>query len=187
LKPNLVVSLACAQYKTLVLLADGNIYEFPRGGLPRRLEMPERASGQVVKIAAGKSHFVAITSHMAWNVYTWGSSSEVSKEILGREIWKDRPESSAQTPAVVQDLPGRVSQYLPCPRCPELSNLTKNVNRSLMWFVEHHLPFVKVPLVIFGHLVLEIVLLVPKFKVILVVWLVEYYFLPFYNRHQIYT
>lgn len=108
LRPRLVLGLACAQNRTIILLADGNIYEFPRNGLPRPLDLPKRAVGQVLKIAAGKHHFVALTNHMAWNVYTWGTS-EATSDLLGRTISRDQPELAQSFPSVVEHLPGRVS------------------------------------------------------------------------------
>ena len=105
LRPKLVVSIACAREKTVVLLGDGNVYEFPKSSLPRLIDLPNRAKGRVEQIAAGDFHFVALTNHLIWNVYTWGTANAEGQ--LGRIDPRGNDESF-HIPGIVKDLPGKV-------------------------------------------------------------------------------
>ena len=105
LRPKLVLNIGCARDKACMLLADGNVYEFPRGSLPRLVVMPERAQGRITQLAAGDSHFVALSNHLVWNVYTWGTSMTVPSGLLGRDVNGDE---SGLVPGVVKDIPARV-------------------------------------------------------------------------------
>jgi len=108
--PRLVKTLACGRERALMLLADGRVYQFPNRALPREVEFPPRAEGRVVKLAAGNAHFVALTDHLVWNVYSWGYSTQVvnaaSEELLGRRL---RSAKDARVPGVVPDISARVS------------------------------------------------------------------------------
>ena len=109
LHPKVVLGIACAKEKTTILLADGNVYDFPRNSLPRLAQFPDRARGRIVQIAAGESHFVALTDHLVWNMYTWSATGgSITEGVLGRRCKTDE---SARTPDVVKDMPGRVSFF----------------------------------------------------------------------------
>ena len=106
LRPKIVLWIACSKYKAVMLLADGCVYEFPRNSPPSPIKLPDRAVGKVQKVAAGEEHFVAITDHLSWNLYTWGSSNAEGQ--LGRETFS---EDSIKFPQVVKFLPTKVSGF----------------------------------------------------------------------------
>ena len=110
LRPKVVINIACAKEKAIVLLADGNVYDFPKNSKPRLVDFPERARGRIKQITAGECHFVAITDHLVWNVYSWSATnSQIPDGLLGR-YGKGEDEESIRIPAVVKDIPGRVSR-----------------------------------------------------------------------------
>ena len=121
LAPRIVLNIACAREKTCILLADGNAYDFPRNSLPRLVTFPSRAQGRVEQLQAGDTHFVAITNHLVWNVYTWGSTNgegQLGRDVVtssssatNEEDGDDDESESIKYPGVVKQLPGRVSFF----------------------------------------------------------------------------
>jgi hypothetical protein len=112
LRPKIVLNLACAKDKCCMLLADGIVYDFPKNSVPRQIDMPMRAMGQIEQLHAGETHFVAISKHLVWNVYTWGSTN--SEGQLGRDIDSSvmdedtQRKESVNYPGIVKDICARV-------------------------------------------------------------------------------